>query len=198
MTKIMDAIKESERGHIYTLLMSLLTFVFIFGIMIYKSAEYSTIQRIIVIVLFISIEITLLFFIAVRIRRSLHFEHSNVRKSLLTHNLEEEFINTIDSEMLEPSIVEYYNWSYRLRMIITPKWFIYISNYGSVIRKRDDIVKAFIHIRSSGLSDYGPTKQLVFYFSDGTQFKAHCEFANNDIVSIISKAIPDIETGRDP
>jgi len=192
MKKIMVAIKESEVGSIYSQLLWLLVIAsIIYNLFRLSEWEHSG-RLIIVVILIITFQITMLFLFVMRIRRAFWFKYSKAGKSLLKYNLAEEFISTIDSELLETSIVEYEHKPYKLRLIITPKWFIYISRNGSVIRKRDDIVKASLEYSTEGGIDHGSVRLLVLSFSDGTQFTTHCGYAYNDIVSTIREAIPDV------
>lgn len=95
-----------------------------------------------------------------------------------------EFINTIDLEINSDKIVKYYDDIYRVGLIITETWFVFISSNNPKIRKTNEIYEITESLTNSSKYIWSVK------FKDNSYFNAYINY--DEIKNEIKEKYPNI------
>jgi len=129
-----------------------------------------------------------------KIIRSSNPKRSRAWKRLVDTNNEDKFVSSIDSELSDISTLSHHDDDFRfLRFWLTPNWLILISERGSVIHRRERLVRAYLEIPliSASNSRGVHAEHIYLQFDDGTRVDTRCGSDNHaKIMAILKQAVP--------
>ena len=128
-------------------------------------------------------------FVVARSKAKEGFMHSRAYKSLVELGYEDEFFNTIDSEMQYKLKIHYTEDIDRISLFVTDTWLIFISINNSVIRKVSDVSR----VREVFLPAERAKNRFILSieFLDGKYLNDACGwYARAEIVELFAKEFP--------
>ena len=171
--------------------------VFAFAIMfiilcaISEAIHLEGIKAFIVFVIIITIYIFMYILFKKYLISRFKFENSKMFKILEKRGYKDEFYKTIDAELNLKESIKYYVPAYKVGIIMTPTWFVFISSIKPEIRKTSEIKK----IRQKLLTEWNEYGKysLVFEYKDNTNFSTvEVIYDIDEILNMIKEKYPEI------
>lgn len=117
-------------------------------------------------------------------RKEIAFNKTKMYDELKKYDYLNEFINTIDLEINSDKTIKYYDDIYRVGLIITETWFVFISSNNPKIRKTNEIYEITESLTNSSKYIWSVK------FKDNSYFNAYINY--DEIKNEIKEKYPNI------
>lgn len=146
--------------------------------------QVSQIGQVVTALVFVTLTIITIVLAHLKSRKShIRLKDSKLYKELEEMGDAEEFLATIDSELNHELRFTYRDSNYHLTMYITKTWLVFISSYGSIIRKLEEVLRIYPSFSPNNSRHY-----LVIDFKDGSFFTNKCD--SDEMIELMKEKVP--------